>query len=182
MIPIAKQVTDIMSKAKTRKDKKTRKDRFTAKQHAAVEARINKLYKVNKNITPDDVINDAKNPESPLHECFNWNIGIAALEHWRDTARALIRSVTIKVTVESHVLASPRYIHSPDVAAHEQSYVDVTELKTKPKLAKEALTYEIELMESIIERVKSIAVSLGLENEINNISKSIAKIYQKIAV
>lgn len=44
-------------------------------------------------LTPDDVVEDARNSKSPLHPFFEWNDGAAA-EHYRlQQARGLIRSV-----------------------------------------------------------------------------------------
>ncbi len=31
-----------------------------------------------REVTPDMVVEEAKNPDNPLHECFDWNNNIAA--------------------------------------------------------------------------------------------------------
>lgn len=44
-------------------------------------------------ITPEDVLEDAKNPNSPLHSFFEWSDSAAAHQHRLQQARGLIRSV-----------------------------------------------------------------------------------------
>jgi hypothetical protein len=52
------------------------------------------LRKKHKNeLTPDDVVKDAKNGNSPLHPFFEWDDSAAAQQHRLSQARGLIRSV-----------------------------------------------------------------------------------------
>jgi len=44
-------------------------------------------------LTPKDVVDDARNPNSPLHSFFEWDDGVAAEAHRLGQARGLIRSV-----------------------------------------------------------------------------------------
>jgi hypothetical protein len=147
----------------------------------SVEDRINALYKKHGTITPDIVIEDAKNPKSPLHGSFEWDLEKAAMEAWRETARRIIRSVTIVITTESHRVAVPRYVRTPDAVANVQSYSDTAVLKTDHERAIDAMMGEIERLETIVDRVRKISMALDLENEVNIISKNIASIRRKIA-
>lgn len=45
----------------------------------------------------DDVIDDARNPKSPLHDRFTWNVAEAAVQWWRQEARQLIRMFEIEI-------------------------------------------------------------------------------------
>jgi hypothetical protein len=49
-------------------------------------------------ITPEDVLNDARNPNSPLHPFFEWDDNLAAEQFRLNQARALIRSVVAVYT------------------------------------------------------------------------------------
>jgi len=147
----------------------------------SIEDRINALYKKHGNITPDIIIEDAKNPKSVLHDCFEWDLKKAAMEAWRETARRLIRSVTINITMESHSVAVPRYVRSPEVASNVQSYSDTAILKSDREMAIEAMIYEIDRLETIVDRVRRIAIALNLTDEVSIISKNIASIRKKIA-
>ncbi len=50
-------------------------------------------------VTPDMVVEEARKPDNPLHECFDWNDDTAA-EKWRKhTARLLIGSIVVNITI-----------------------------------------------------------------------------------
>jgi len=51
------------------------------------------LDKFGGRINPDIFWQDAKDPKSPTHSYFEWNIKKAAIEQWRQTARDLISAV-----------------------------------------------------------------------------------------
>ena len=58
--------------------------------------RLKEIEKTWKCITPKLVIDDATDPESPLHNCFEWNDSKGARK-WRERqAGALIRSIHIE--------------------------------------------------------------------------------------
>jgi hypothetical protein len=46
-------------------------------------------------LTPDDVVDDAKDPSSPLHDEFEWDVEKAAAAHWRQRARGLMNHVVV---------------------------------------------------------------------------------------
>lgn len=47
-------------------------------------------------LTPDLIVADARNPESPLHAAFTWDVQKAAKARWRDEARQLVRAIVRK--------------------------------------------------------------------------------------
>ena len=64
--------------------------------------RLKEIEEMWKCITPKLVIDDAINPESPLHDCFEWN-DTAAARKWRERqARSLIKSVHIIKSDKKH--------------------------------------------------------------------------------
>lgn len=64
-------------------------------------------------VTSEEVIEDAKSEDSPLHGCFTWDVGEAALNHWRDRARYLMRSYEIHISEPNHkpIVISPGSVH-----------------------------------------------------------------------
>ena len=59
-------------------------------------------------ITPEAVVNDARNPASPLHENFEWD-DMEAAEPWREhTARNLIGSLVVVRVNETQVTGTVR--------------------------------------------------------------------------
>jgi len=54
----------------------------------------------NKGLTAENVVESARNKESPLHRFFEWNDTLAA-EEWRlQQARVLIHTIKIKITMD----------------------------------------------------------------------------------
>lgn len=57
--------------------------------------------KKKKTLKQEEVVEDAKNPDTPYHNYFEWDNKIAG-HHWRlNQAGELLRSIKIKVEVES---------------------------------------------------------------------------------
>ena len=50
--------------------------------------------------TAEDVLADAKRPDSPLHDLYDWDVTAAAEAHWLDRTRAIIRLVKVVVHTE----------------------------------------------------------------------------------
>lgn len=69
-------------------------------------------------LTPKDVVDDARNPNSPLHSFFEWSDSEAA-EQWRlQQARGLIRSVVAIYVQEDKPATRVRaYVHVPEPSA-----------------------------------------------------------------
>lgn len=71
-------------------------------------------------LTPQDVLNDARHDNSPLHSFFEWNDGEAAEQYRLQQARGLIRSVVAIYIDEDKVKPAVRtraYIHVPEPQA-----------------------------------------------------------------
>jgi hypothetical protein len=51
-------------------------------------------------ITPEELVEDAAAPESPLHPAFEWNDAAAATAHRISQARYILRSLTVTVRVD----------------------------------------------------------------------------------
>lgn len=63
-------------------------------------------------LTPEDVLKDASNPNSPLHSFFEWSDSAAAHQHRLQQARGLIRSVVaIYVRDDKPAVRARAYVH-----------------------------------------------------------------------
>jgi len=145
-----------------------------------IEARLARIADRNGGVLrPDDVIKDAKSVKSPLHDQFEWDSTTAAHKYRQMQARTLIRTVRTIVTVEHRELSTPRYVRDPEVG-EAQGYTDVIKLKGEHELACEALAAEVARIRSFIERTRSIAAVLGLEEHLEELL-SVLDTYQKAA-
>lgn len=93
--------------------------RFQAGEHpeaSVVGAHLEMLReKFKGEITPEDVLADAKNDNSPLHSFFEWSDSAAAHQHRLQQARGLIRSVVaIYVSDDKPAQRVRAYVHIPE--------------------------------------------------------------------
>lgn len=69
-------------------------------------------------LTPEDVLADAKNNNSPLHSFFEWDDSAAAHQHRLNQARGLIRTIVAVYTHDDKPATRMRaYVHINDNAA-----------------------------------------------------------------
>ena len=150
-----------------------------------IQDRIRELYKENGgSITPDIVIEDARNEDSPLHSQFNWDVEEAAKQAWRETARRLIRSVRVKVEFTDITFSGKgrrEFIEDPMKGTGNQGYVARAAIKSDREMAVATITREIERIESAIRRAQEVAADIGIDDEIDIITANVVQIKDKLS-
>lgn len=69
-------------------------------------------------LTPEDVLADAANPNSPLHSFFEWDDSEAARQHRLQQARGLIRAVVaVYVSDDKPAVRAKAYVHIAEPSA-----------------------------------------------------------------
>jgi hypothetical protein len=131
----------------------TRRDRINARlESLAPEGRLR----------PADVVEDARDPASPLHDEFEWDDALAAAEHRLARAETLIRAFRFEVihtdTVTARIFV-PRYIHSPDVKGRE--YTDI--LTVQPEEDRAALMALAELRQAVGAVARALVITTRME-------------------
>jgi hypothetical protein len=127
--------------------------------------RLRSLENSHGQITPSQVVRDAKDKRSPLHVLFDWNAKRAAEKHWLWRAREIIGAVTVVVTNETTTIRSPVYVHIP--SAKGQGYQTVATLRQKPGQARDSLVYTLEMAAGHVRRALDLAAPLGLQDQIH---------------
>src|SRR4030095_4309006 len=107
---------------------------FKTKERGAIQKRLKELEQDGR-LTPDDVVAEARNPDSPLHDQFEWDLERAAMATWIRQARELITSVKVQILTQSVILHVPRYLRAPDTDKSLQGYVAVPTLMTDKERA-----------------------------------------------
>lgn len=130
-------------------------------------------------LTPDLVIEAARSEDSPLHGCFTWDVKRAAMEHWRDQARHLIRSVKVEVTTTHFSLRAPAFVRDPSAAGDTQSYTSLGRLQTDQEMARDAVVAEFSRAAAALARAKVLALVLGLEGEIDEVRGRILNLAER---
>lgn len=148
----------------------------------AVRIRLEEIARKHRGkLTTRAVIEDAKNPKSPLHSCFTWDVKKAAMEYWQEQARNLIRSVRIEVRTSTHLISAPCYVRDPEADTKTGGYTEVTALRPKRDVAREALRYELDRAITALERAQEIAEVLGLQPVITQTLNNLRGIQDKVA-
>lgn len=145
-------------------------------------ARIKALENPRGQITPRAVVAEAKQPKSPLHPLFNWNVKDAAERWWLQRAREIIGAVTIQVTQNHATIKAPCYVF--DTTMSGQGYRNVVALQSDPASARESLVYTLETAAGHLRRAYDLAAPLKMQREIDQLLKAIVgvvRVVQKAA-
>ena len=124
-------------------------------------------------VTPRAIVEDAKDPDSPFHAEFDWDVDRAAQAHWEDVARSLIRRIKLPEIVQDEafvakvtVKAVPAYVHDPDVPANVQSYISLDRVRQDPDKAHRLLCAEFSRIAGLLARVYSLADALNRTDDV----------------
>lgn len=138
---------------------------MTLQKKALIAARLQLLLERSQGrLTPDVVVDDARDPTSPLHDQFEWKDDEAARLYRIDQARQLIRSVKIEVLVDKRSVSVPAYVHDPS-DQQKRGYVETVSLQDDRARGIEAMKREFTRIEGLVTRSRDIATVLGLEDE-----------------
>lgn len=131
--------------------------------------RLARITKRNHGVlTPDAVLEDAKDEDSPLHDQFTWDDSEAA-HQWRlEQARTLIRSVRVDIKTETRTISTVRYVRNPE-AGREQGYADVMKIRTREDLAREALHRELVAAKALFDRCESLADAFDMRGDVTEL-------------
>ena len=81
---------------------------------------------------PEDVVNSARDPKSPLHDVFEWDDGIAAEQYRLEQARRLIR-VQVIIEPRKHKMIRA-YISLTPARVQEGGYTPIQTIMSNKKL------------------------------------------------
>lgn len=124
-------------------------------------------------ITPEQVVNAARDPDSPIHHYFNWDDKSAGDAYRLDQARTLIRSVKIKITTHRTKVTTVAYVQDPTKESDQQGYLDVVKIKKDVDIKRSVLIDEFSRVASILKRAKAIAIAFNMEDEIEDFIKTV---------
>ena len=146
-----------------------------------VTQELNRLAKEHGgNLTPEIVIAAAKDPDSALHEQFDWDDDSAA-HKWRlHQARALIRGATLIVKTGETRTILPAFVRDPDKPHHEQGYISTVKVKSDEETVHAVLTEEFARAASIMARARKLAAYFGMEEEVADVESQIHRLREAV--
>lgn len=156
--------------------------RISSEQREAIRICLAEIERDgNGKLTPEAVVEAAKDADSPLHDQFTWDVEAAAHEHWLDQARALIVSVRYIVKNEHSTINAVYYHRDPNAASHEQGYVSVPTLQTDEDMARAALVEAFRRVGDELRRAQQLAIVLAFDKEVEELLNGVVELRQRIA-
>ena len=152
------------------------------KDRELVAQKLAEIAEKHGKLTPDFVVEEAKNPDSVLHDLFEWDDGIAGHQHRISQARQIITSVRVVITTENKKVSTVYYVRDPEAEPDEQGYVSIDKLKTNKDLARESIVLEFSRATSYLQRAKNHAEALGLEDEIEMLIDGVESLRERLSV
>lgn len=151
-------------------------------QREAIRVRLAEIEAAHHGrLTPNDVVKDARQKDSPLHGCFEWDTKKAAAAYWIEQARTLITSVHVVMKTETISIRTVYYVRDPSADNKEQGYVSVPRLRTEADMAREALVSEFTHVADMLRRARHLAVALNAADEVEPLLQSVIGLRQRFA-
>ena len=128
---------------------------------------LREIEEITGRLTPTAVIEAARDPDHPLHECFTWDDSTAAHAFRLHEARQLIASVRVVITTEARSLSTVYYVRDPSMAAGDQGFVSIPRLRSDVDLAREVLVQEFGRAAAALNRAHEVAAALEIADEVD---------------
>lgn len=115
-------------------------------------------------LSPAEVVDDARRPESPIHRCFTWNQAEAARQYNLDQARYLLRCYEVHLIAPNvePIIYSPGSVQVTRPQGG-RSYVSSTTAMSNVDYRKQVLKDTISQLDGMKERLRKLT---GLSPEI----------------
>lgn len=130
-------------------------------------------------LSPGEVVKEAKNKDSPLHDQFEWDDRIAGAKYRLEQAARLIRTIKVTVTHYDIPIQAPQYVRD-GAPASESGYVNILTIKSQSEQAREVMIEEMKRVVNAANRAKSVAAALGAEDDIALISDAANSVLKKV--
>lgn len=124
-------------------------------------------------LTAQDVLDDARNPNSPLHSFFEWDDGEAAEQYRLQQARGLIRSVVAIYTFDDKPAVKTRaYVHVPE--RETPHYREASHAMSQSRTRAMVLQRALEELKAWKRRYKDLSEFADLVEVIDEIGQKIS--------
>jgi hypothetical protein len=140
---------------------------------------LNRLAKKHRgNLTPEVVLEAAKDPASPLHSRFEWDDDVAA-HKWRlEQARVLLRQTVFLVQIGETIIPLPSFVRDPDRPKGEQGYISTIKAKSDSELAHGVLVDEFRRAADALARAKRLSSFFGMQDQVEKVERQIHRLQE----
>ena len=120
-------------------------------------------------ITPEKVVDAAKDPESVLHSEFEWDDAKAGYAYRLSQARQLLKDYRIWIEVKRGETSEtvirvkvPAYVRDPSAKPKEQGYRNINVISKEEDSARSAVVNEVNAASAHVRRAISISTALAV--------------------
>lgn len=112
---------------------------------------LERIYNKHGALEPEDVVNENRAENAPLHSCFEWNDEVAAEKYRVTQAATIIRAITVTATDESGIDRESRaFVHV------QKTYHPLTVVVTEKDMLLELLLSARREMECFCEKYREL--------------------------
>lgn len=130
-------------------------------------------------LTPQDILDDARHDNSPLHSFFEWDDGAAAEQYRLQQARGLIRAVVaVYVREDKPAVRTKAYVHINEPSAPH--YREATHAMSQQKTRKMVLDRALNELKAWKARYRDLEEFASLIDIIDKVEKDFPRSLQKI--
>lgn len=156
----------------------------TDDRHEAKRAAMAELQRMSKarggKISPEELVEAARDPGSPLHDFFEWDDAEAAERYRLVQARTLLRMCRLEVTVHKRKMELPYYVRDPEADSDAQGYVETGRLPSQEELARDVLVSEFKRAATQLRRARQLAVFFQMELEVSDLIETIVGLQMRV--
>jgi hypothetical protein len=131
-------------------------------------------------LIPSEVVDSARDPDSPLHSHFEWDNDEAAEKYRLSQARTLIRTVKLMVTVHEVPVSVPYYVRDPEADAQQAGYRSVISLRREEDTARAAIVDAMKRVSNAVRHAKQLAAVLGVADDLEHIDSLARGVSQRV--
>ena len=130
----------------------------------AAGERLEALRSKNNRLETVDVVSDARNKHSPLHDAFEWDDKKAAHEHRLNTARTIIRSIVVTDNGDDDWEQAFVHVHTSDNENYYQATRISVENPSEWAVVVEAARQAIQVAYGRLEELQIVAEKTNPEH------------------
>ena len=154
---------------------------MSPEKREAIRLRLEAIAALNGGrITPQQVVDDARDEESPLHDSFTWDDAEAADKQRLTEARLLLRTMYVQRVDHTTVHKVLAYLRDPVQPSNKQGYISTQVLRTDADLARIALIEEFGRAAAALRRALEVAKALSLEGEVQGQIDSLSRLKARV--
>lgn len=134
----------------------------------------------NGRVTPEAVVDAAKDPAHPWHNRFEWDDSKAAHAFRIAQARILIRAAYLLLSNERQEVRIPRFVRDQSLDPTVAGYITLPQLREEQENVHESVVYEFKRAQAAMQRAQVIAAALEYAAEIIDVRERIDVLARRV--